>query len=80
MSFWNMLIAIFNLLAAFKVKKRRNEDFADTKMRIAGTLEDEKSTKSLFCCFYKKVENLNPNMKKHQINPNGGQIFYKTTD
>ena len=31
MSFWNVLIAIFNLLAAFKVKKRRNEDFADMK-------------------------------------------------
>ncbi|KAM7237159.1 hypothetical protein CapIbe_011403 [Capra ibex] len=28
---WNVLIAIFNLLAAFKVKKRRNEDFADMK-------------------------------------------------
>ena len=47
---------------------------------ISGTLEAEKSTKSLFCCFYKKVENLNLNMRKHQIHPNGDQIFYKTTD
>ena len=47
---------------------------------VSRTLEAEKTTKSRFCSFYKKVENLNLNLRKHQINPNGDQIFYKTTD
>ena len=47
---------------------------------VSRTLEAEKTTKSRFCSFYRKVEHLNLNLRKHQINPNGDQIFYKTTD